>query len=192
MKPTIVHKTAENRFFHEMQIRKTLLYSISRRSKYASHLYSLPVENLTDFGVDVRYAFFELLQLNLAKLFVNSKMQKYNVHRLLDQFQFEPFLEGRLPKEQLQSFRERLVSFDQTILGIRGVRDELIAHTDFLGGVAPLSSFFPTIEKLIDFGFGLLDVCSRAVDLTPVHNVLHQPLSTELELFKKEADSLAP
>ena len=86
---------------------------------------------------------------------------------------------------------ERLTLFERTIRGVHEVRDQLIAHTDLLGGVAPLASFFPAIERLINFGFELVDVCSRAGGLSPVEAVpLQNPLAMDFAIFKQQATSL--
>lgn len=182
---TIVHKTPQDQFFYEMQVRKTLIHRAARDFIYSRHLYSLPVTDLSELGVEVRFALFELLQLNLAKLFTDNKNQKYNVHRLLAQLRSKTFLPNHIPNDKLQLLADRLTSFQSTILGLQTTRDEWIAHTDALGGFAPLDSFFPTIEALLQLGFELLDASSQAILHTPVYNNLHVLLPLDLQLLKK-------
>jgi hypothetical protein len=184
-KKKIEHKTPLDEFFYNMQVRKSLIYTATREFAYAKHLYSIPVTDLIDFGMEVRFAFYQLSQLNLAKLFSDVKNQKYNVHRLLDEFRKEPFLQNLLSNQHHLLLTDRLATFASTIDGLHTVRDEWVAHTDVLGGIAPLETFFPTIESLLHFGYEVLDACSQAVLHTPVYNSLQNLVIGDLHLYKK-------
>ncbi len=192
MKRPINISKPEDQFFYDMQVRKGLLYTATRQFVYARQFYSLPVTDLTDLGLEIHFSFFELLQLNLAKLFVNRRQtHKYNVHDLLRKLQTESSLQGRMPADQVQALTEKLAIFLPTIQGLQIVRDEWIAHTDQLGGIAPYHNFFPSIERLINFGFELLDTCSQAILNTPVFNTLHKTTIVDLQLLIKENASTA-
>jgi hypothetical protein len=94
-----------------------------------------------------------------------------------------------MPADHVHGLTERLETFQPTIAGLHLVRDEWIAHTDQLGGIAPYHNFFPSTEKLINFGFELLDTCSQAVLDTPVFNTLNKTTIGDLQLTKKENTS---
>lgn len=80
-------KEQEQAFFYDMTVRRSLLSDATRYFDYARHCYSVPVEALTDLGLEARFAFYQLLQLNLAKLLTdNGKTQKFNLHRLIKNF----------------------------------------------------------------------------------------------------------
>ena len=186
MKPPTNVQRPEDQFFYDMQVRKSLIYTATRHFVYARHFYSLPVAELTDLGIEMRYSFYQLLQLTMAKLFVNNRRtQKYNLHQLLRDFQTEPFLQLKIPVDRLQAFIDQLAIFRPTIKGLQMARDEWIAHTDKLGGIAPYHNFFPTSEKLIKCGFELLDTCSQAILNTPVFNTLYTTTIGDLDLCKK-------
>lgn len=180
-------QNTQDKFFYDMQVRKSLIHTAVRDFHYAQHFYSLPVADLTDFGLDIRFAFYQLLQLNLAKLFVDRRQtHRYNLHNLLDQLRTDPFLQGRMPADQTQALADRLAAFRPTIQGLHMVRDQWIAHTDLLGGIAPYHNFFTSTEKLIHFGFEFLDTCSQAILHTPVFNSLHNTTEGDFSLLKKK------
>jgi len=180
----IEHKTPQDEFFYNMQVRKTLIYNATREFVYGRELYRAPVTDLTDFGMETRFAYYQLLQLNLAKLFCDGRNENYNIHRLLKQFRESPDFDGLLTADQHLDLTDRLAIFGPTIEGLRFVRDKWVAHTDVLGGIAPLDSFFPAIESLLHFGYELLDVCSQAVLQTQVHNPLPTMGVRNLSIYK--------
>jgi hypothetical protein len=187
---TIIHKSVHDQFFYEMAIRKSLVRTCALQFNYARQLYALPVSKLTNLGSETRFAYFVLLQLNLAKLFVNRHTtHKYNLHELLRQLQTGSFSQLGMPADQVLALANRLAGFHLTIESIQFARDKWLAHTDHLGGIAPTNTFFPSIERLLVFGFELLDACSQSILGTPVPNTISMDALPDMRLLKDESDT---
>lgn len=161
-------------FAHRIIIRDEILRGIAINYVYADFLFNkVPDKILNEHWSLIRYNFFKLIVLDLAKLFINKReTHKLNFFTFLNQLESPEYRNLGIAKTQIESFRGKLNKYTNTFKGIEKIRDKTIAHTDNLSSIAPNKTFFPIVKEIINLGFEILNECSKVVLQKEVINIM--------------------
>jgi hypothetical protein len=157
---------AEKTFDHAMMIRVNILRQAAIDFKYANYLQNeIDPIKLNDHWRHIKHNFLILVNLNLAKLFdENKKTQKFNFFTFLNHLESDNRLKhlGKT-SDKIKYFRDKLTIYKPNFLGIKKIRNQWIAHTDYLGGFGPTESYWEITKKIIDLGFEIANEFSQTI-----------------------------
>ena len=172
----------KDRLINQMYIRENILWNIAVNFNYTKHLYTVSSStNVNTHCGHIQFNLFKVLVIDLAKLFVSGKNQKFNLFNLLDDLETGELKELGLKKSQIEHYRKQLALNSSLFTSTKHFRDTLFAHTDYLGGIGPTQSFFTQLEGLITLSYELLNEISISITGQKIHNVLNK---TDLTNFK--------
>jgi hypothetical protein len=153
-------------FQHYLTIVHDILLELGRNLAYAQFLYEgHKINDLNEHRRQVRYAFFRLILLDLAKMFTENKAtHKTNLFRLLTRMEVGDYKKQfSLPAPRLAYYRNELSIHEKAIEDITKIRNIYIAHTDELFGLAPSFQFFPEVKELLTIAFALVNECRETI-----------------------------
>ena len=153
-------------FQYSITVVHDILLELGRNFAYAQFLYEEHKTNdLNEHWRQIRYAFFRLILLDMAKVFTDNKdTHKTNLFRLLTRMETGDYKKHfSLSAPRLAFYRSELSLHSKAIEGITKSRDKYIAHTDKLFGLAPSSKFFPEVKELLTIAFSLVNECREVI-----------------------------
>ena len=153
-------------FQYNLTVIEEILLELGRNFAYAQLLYEgHKTSDLNKHWLQIRYAFFRLILLDMAKIFTDNKdTHKTNLFKLLTRMEMGDYKKHfALSAARLAHYRNELSSHTNVIQVITKNRDKYIAHTDKLFGLAPLPQFFPEVKELLTIAFAFVNECNEAI-----------------------------
>jgi hypothetical protein len=166
---------------NKLLVLEDTLRSLSTNCYYAQPLYmQYAHDELNNHWLQIRFSFFRLIILDLPKIFSESKNQTANIFRFLSRMEDGgDFRKIALPKERIAYYKNSLVSHQGTIDDIINSRDNYIAHTGVLFGLAPNALFFSEVSDLMTLCHEFMNECMTFICGRPARSILIHPSLTD-------------
>ena len=164
----------QEKFKNQMVIRVDILRDVSINYNYAKYLFTnYSLTKINSHWGHIKYNFFKLLIIDLAKLFVDNQNQKLNFFKFLIQLENEDYKNLGVLQNRIDHYRNELNAYNQFYTSIKYYRDKLFAHTEILVGISPQESFFTQLENLINLGFEISNEFSKTIVNNEIINIIN-------------------
>jgi hypothetical protein len=178
------NQEAKEKFSNTMAIRSSIMWDIAVNYNYAKYFYtSSSWRGENSHWSYIQFNFFKVLVIDVAKLFVDNRNQKFNFFKLLISLETGEFRNLEIQLIRIKHYRTRLSAFTQFFDSIEEYRNKFFAHTDYMAGLNPGPLFFSQLEELINIGYELMNETTMAITGKLIHNPINKTKLTDLKLY---------
>lgn len=175
---------AKEIFQNKMILRVDILRNVSINYDYAKYLFNnFSAGSINSHWSYIRYNFFTVLIIDLAKLFVDSKNQKFNFFKFLVQLEKGDYKNLGILQNRIDYFRNELSKHMKLFSSIEYYRNKLFAHTEIITGINPHKLFFTQLESLINLAFEISNETSKTILNKEILNIINLTNLSDLNVL---------